>query len=950
MRSTANLLLEREPELARLDAARAAARAGSGGVVLVQGPAGIGKSRLLAEAAQRAGREPTLLLTARGGELERDFAFGVARQLFEPVLLALGAAERAEMLQGAAALAAPVVGFGDDRARSPGGDRLFAVMHGLYWLCVNLGATRPLQICVDDVHWADDQSVQWLAYLARRLAGVPAIVLLAARVDESTPASAALTAIAAEPVAHVMEPRPLSADATARLVAEVTGVAPVAEVAAAIHERSAGNPFVLRELAASLAQSGVEVDRPEDAERVAGLLPGTVARNVLARVARLPEPAVALVQAVAVLGNDVQLVDAARLAELPDRVAADAMDDLVATGILVGGTPLRFAHPLMREAIYQDLPTGRRLYEHRRAAEILQARIAPERIAAHLLQCEPTGDPASLAVLRRCGARAIERGAPATAVRYLLRALDEQPGHDVRGQVLRELGVAEARVGRAEAVGHLEEALDLATTPGEVGATTSELALAFGALGRLPDAVDALERGVDALAGRDRELELRLEGELGAIGQLTVAATPRVSERLHRVAPALTGETAGERLVLGSYAYLRSMELAPADELSELAERALSDGLLLHDQTADSAVFYMLMYVFFRAERHELTDRWLAAALEESRSRGSLLGTSVALAVRGHLRFLRGQLADAEADAQTSMDGQVEAGWASVLPLSVAVVADCLLERGEAAAAIRLFDETGLGGALPELQMFRWAQAARGRARVAGGMAEDGIGDLLGCQLEQMGARSSIALLWRTDAALALTAQGDAAEGLRLAREQLELARAAGARTLGVALRTLGLLSEADEARRLLVEAVEVLDGSSARLEHARALVELGSHVRRAGQRGDARDYLDAGYELARRCGSRILVGRAADELAASGARMRRAALTGRDSLTPSERRVAEMAAGGMSNPEIAQALFVTRKTIEMHLGRAYRKLEVSGREHLHDALSVQEREPAETR
>lgn len=118
----------------------------------------------------------------------------------------------------------------------------------------------------------------------------------------------------------------------------------------------------------------------------------------------------------------------------------------------------------------------------------------------------------------------MERGAPRTAVRYLLRALEEQPTPDVRGDLLRELGVAEARVGRAEAVGHREEALALATTAAEIGAATRELAIALAALGRMPDAVVALERGIDALVGRDRELELRLEGELGAIGQLSVAA------------------------------------------------------------------------------------------------------------------------------------------------------------------------------------------------------------------------------------------------------------------------------------------------------------------------------------------------------------------------------------------------------------------------------------------
>lgn len=144
MSGATSQLLEREAELERLEVALTDARSGSGGVVLVEGPAGIGKGRLLAEAEQRASRAGTLVLTARGGELERQFAFGIARQLFEPALLDLGVAERAPMLKGAAALAGPAVGVGDAAGGSAVGDRLFAVVHGLYWLGANLAANGPL--------------------------------------------------------------------------------------------------------------------------------------------------------------------------------------------------------------------------------------------------------------------------------------------------------------------------------------------------------------------------------------------------------------------------------------------------------------------------------------------------------------------------------------------------------------------------------------------------------------------------------------------------------------------------------------------------------------------------------------------------------------------------------------------------------------------------------------
>src|SRR3984957_13899661 len=174
MSNGTHLLLERESELAALDSALVA----MGGLVLVRGAPGIGKSRLVAEAGERASRTGRSVLRGRGGELERDFAFGVVRQLFGLALSELSAADRSAALAGAAALAGPAVGLDEDRGGVASGDRLFAVMHGLYWLCANLASRRPLLLAVDDAQWADEQSLRWLAYLARRLADVPVLVVL----------------------------------------------------------------------------------------------------------------------------------------------------------------------------------------------------------------------------------------------------------------------------------------------------------------------------------------------------------------------------------------------------------------------------------------------------------------------------------------------------------------------------------------------------------------------------------------------------------------------------------------------------------------------------------------------------------------------------------------------------------------------------------------------------
>ena len=195
---------------------------------------------------------------------------------------------------------------------------------------------------------------------------------------------------------------------------------------------------------------------------------------------------------------------------------------------------------------------------------------------------------------------------------------------------------------------------------------------------------------------------------------------------------------------------------------------------------------------------------------------------------------------------------------------------------------------------------------------------------------------------WRSLAALEHHALDEAPEALALAREEVELARAWGApRTLGRALRILGLIEGGDDGIERIREAVAVLEPSPARLEHAYALADLGAALRRANHRAEAREQLRHALELAQRGGATLLAEQAHEELIATGARPRRIVLTGAASLTPSERRIAAMAAEGLSNREIAQALFVTLRTVEMHLSNAFRKLGVSSRTQLPAALAT---------
>ncbi|HEV2450552.1 MAG TPA: AAA family ATPase, partial [Streptosporangiaceae bacterium] len=349
-------LLERQGELARVDELIAALRAGRGGVLVITGPAGIGKTVLLTEAGARAGRAGMRVLAGRGGELEGGFSFGVARQLFEPLLAGATPAEREVLLAGAARRG--LIALGDEAGATPpaaGDEQLFMTVHGLYWLVVNATGAGPVLVTVDDLHWADQASLRFLLYLADRLAGLPVALLLSWRAAETGAGAdrlARLEQIAADSVASLA---PLSRSAVRALLTEESGTAPAERFAAACHAVTGGNPFLLRELAASLRADGIGPGE-EAADEVAGLGPRSVARSVALRVARLGPAAGELARAAAILGDGAQLRHAATLAgvALPD--AAAAADELAGIGVFELGTPLRFVHPIVRTAVHDDIP------------------------------------------------------------------------------------------------------------------------------------------------------------------------------------------------------------------------------------------------------------------------------------------------------------------------------------------------------------------------------------------------------------------------------------------------------------------------------------------------------------------------------------------------------------------------------------------------------------------
>jgi DNA-binding CsgD family transcriptional regulator len=936
-------LLERDAALERIDQRLGDAVAGDGSLLVLEGPAGIGKTRLVT-AAGRRGRELGLqALSARGSELERDFAYGLVRQLFEAPVVAAAPPERAELLAGAAGRSAGLFGVAvpPEDAADALLDPSFAILHGLYWLCANLARRSALLLCVDDVHWADQASLRFLNYLARRLEELPIALVAATRPAQSHERSPLLAALTADPSAEVLVVAPLSERAVGELARLGLGAEVEPTFAEACHEATGGVPFLVQELIRTIAEEGIEPTAAA-ASRVAALAPRAVSQSVTQRLRRLSTPARELAQVAAVLGEaDLRL--AAGLANVDPGAAATAADELAAAGILEQGRPLRFVHPIVRAAVEADLSSGERAGLHAAAARRLASEGASaDRIAAHLLATDPAADDWVVEALRAAARTAIVNGAPDSAAAYLRRALTEPPSDTLRPDILRDLGFAESYAGHPQAAAHLEAALDAAA---EATAQVS-IALALGRMlqieGRMRESLDVFDRTRARLSHSDRRAALTLEGAaLGAAeidAETADEAAPRIVELRRLIDEAADVPSS----VFGMLALAATMANEPADTVARLALRALAGAPKLFPEAVDRPPFFYHACISLTvAERYEEALSRYDEALSDSRRLGVLPQVLALSCYRALVHLRVGDLGDAEADARIALEtGPRVPGFLAALAL--AVLLETLAERGEFEAAEAAAQRYRLAERFPTMVHGGWLLAARGRLRLAELRPAPALDDLLAAgDLFARLRATNPTIPWRSDAALAQLALGAQAEARALAAEEVALAEAFGApRTLGVALRAAGLAEDGKRGIEMLRQAVEVLERSAARLERARAMADLGAALRRTGRRAESREILRPALDLAHRCGALALTERARTELIAAGGRPRRLVLSGLDSLTASERRVAQLAAAGLSNRDIAQHLFITTRTVEGHLTHAYQKLAITSREQLLAALA----------
>ncbi|MEU9862148.1 AAA family ATPase [Streptomyces sp. NPDC047971] len=949
-------MLSRDGEVSALEEALAAAAGGMGASLLMEGGIGTGKSYLARAALRTARARGFEVVSARARQAERNLPYGVLHQVRDQLLAAPVPPAPGLCVPGPSAPAPSVPdGCGPpEPSRPPAGTPAVpeeAAAAQVHRLLAGHATRRPVLLVVDDLQWTDSRSLHWLGHLMARLEGLPVALLGTLARDHTEPGdeetqrpdATSVAAVAAEFHRRVVL-RGLNVDSVGYLLSSSFGAPVDAGLARACHQSTGGNPLLVQALLRELQRTGVGPGELS-AERIAGLGSAEVAETLVARFETWFPGIGRALGTVAIMSRAHSAELVAELAGLDPVEAADVLHTLVRAGILDASEEgVTFSRPIVRTSFLAAMPPSERARLHAEAARALHAAAAPrEEIAAHLLHSAPVGAPWAGQILVDAADAALADGEPKEARAYLERGMEEC-GAEREPELLRRLGQVELADDLDAAVPRLRNTLDLIPQVGDRrAAALADLVQAVVLSGDIPEALRIMEAEVVALERQGAEKELRIG--TGALLELL-----RLLDG--RSAPAAPPAARAVRLEVARTPWVRRAEAAvPAlhaqwrgrrrEEAVQLARLALSEPVGTVNE--DAALRTALLLVLARAGEHEEALEICRALLAQATVEGSHTVAALARAALAECAFRVGRLQESAQAAYEALEHSPVLPGREWLGSAQARcwLGAALMESGDLEQAQRvLLDDSRPSGppgmALPGLLFHR------GRLHIAMGHARAGLADLEECgrRLRLRGWADSAVHPWRSEAALAHSRLGNVAIAERLAREELELARAWGApHAVGGALRVLGLLAGGDRRAALLTEAVGILRESGAALAEAQALGDLGREYMRTRKIRKAREQLRAALALAEKCGAGALVRELRQDLLESGARPRRDTETGPASLTPAERRTALLAAGGLTNQEIANRLFVTRRTVEIHLSRAYRKLSISDRRDLHEMI-----------
>jgi len=908
--TTAQALVDRRVECARLDQLLADARTGTSAAVVVRGEAGVGKSALLDYLLANAAG--CLVVRAAGVESEMELPFAGLHQLCAPLLNRL---ERLPAPQRGA------LGTAFGLASGPATDR-FLVGVAALGLLSDIAETQPLICLVDDAQWLDRASAQVLGFVARRLAADSVVLIFAARASIDTPDLAGLPELTIGPLSDP--------DARAVLESAITGKLDES-VRDRILAEARGNPLALLELGRAWTPMALAggFGLPDNAS-VSAKIEEVFRRHLTP----LPDDSrrLLLVAAADPVGDPALILAAAERVGIP----AEAAESAIASGLLHIGRQVRFRHPLVRSVVYREAPVSQRRLVHGALAEVTDPKIDPDRRAWHLAASASGPDEDIAAELERSATRAQARGGLAAAAAFLERAvaLTDDPARRAE----RALAAAEVsfQSGAFDAVQRLlttaeEYPLD------EFGGARADLlrghlavVLSYGA-----DAAPLLLRAAKRLAPFNLELARKayltawgaavIAGDLGEAGLLL-----EICRAIRALPPPPTAAHPLD-LVLDGLALLTTDGRAVATPALQRATKAV----------AEMPVEDVLRWGWLAGAPSAATwDSDGISAINERqaqllRDAGALAELPLQLNALAGVKALKGDfegagLLIAESDRVAAATGSHVPPFAEVTLRARQgrePEASALIE-----AAIKQAVAGGQGGGAMSAQ-FAAAVLYNGLALYE--RAASAAGQVVAKALDP----------WNYVFALPELVEAAARTGeLELARNAVdrlaETTQPAGTEyALGIEARSRALVSEGVAAEKLYREAIDRLSRTDVRPELARAHLLYGEWLRREGRRIDARDRLRTAHDMFLAIGMEAFGDRARRELLATGEHVRKRSVETHDQLTPQELQIARLAGDGRTNPEIGAQLFLSRRTVEWHLRKVFDKLEVRSRRELPAAL-----------
>ncbi|WP_055526211.1 ATP-binding protein [Streptomyces graminilatus] len=927
------MLLERQNELSTAAEALRFAAQGNGSLVVISGPPGIGRSALLTEIGELADRSPAdaattrrpLVMRAYAAPAERGFPFGVARQLLEPALKSAPG----RWTSGPARPAPAFLTADPEPPQQHGATTVRALLA----LVENMSHDRTPVLLVDDLHWADAASLDWLDQLVQHAAHWGVLVAVTMCEGESDAAPAPGTAIAAA-AEHTLLPAPLGTAAVHELILEHLGLPADPQFTNACHDAARGNPLYLMSLLRQCQADGV-APVAADAPAVATLVPPALRRRLLLCLREQSPAVLAVARALMVLGDDAEPQVVGELAGLDPVDLDDSLRRLRRLALLGRDDPLRLAHRAVHEVVDEATPPSERNRLHVRSAALLHYRgCPPERVAGHLLAATVPLDDGAVATLRRAAEAAVLRGDPEAAARCLRRALrDSAPYSEERAGLLVELATVERSFAPSVAVRHVTQAYPLLSGP----AVRAEALLALTPMApgaTLLSSADLVRQTARQL-GDPRELPpaqrpqaLRLQARLHYLSENDPAALASAVDRLAGLGESPEAGRGEQRELLAALLHAATVTVGVrADRAGALARRVMD-----HEPATAAHVHTLVPLVVpvaLAADSVAGLLPWLDTALADAVRRGGRLEQSVILSEQALVLLAEGLL-DAARERAVRACSVVGPDEMSTLSAIALVMVALRTREPELVTSLpdrlRAFEDNCELAAVRTLVRGMEAEQRQEPAVALEHFLESGYA------MERAGWTNPVLAPSAYWAARMLHRMGESARAEELCERHVERARLWGApAALGRALALRATVRGGSPG--VLREAAAVLEESADLRTRASVLVRLAEAVA-ARHPAEAEAALRTAYELAVRCGASQIAARAQELLGP-----RTVGAPARTHLTSAEGLVARMAVRGLTNQAIADALGVSRRAVEKHLTSCYRKMSASGRSGLAAAL-----------